>query len=122
MPALTPWIAAQDTPNGSPDTAYRAIFTNRLYPILTATGGEATARPQDGADSNLIEADQADHASRHETFQHQPVSCLVTDPILNLVITPANARFLLYATFEFDRLPHHSHGNPDQHVSVGAKQ
>lgn len=53
-------MAAQDTPQCEPAAAQAAMLAQCIDRVVRATGIETATRPEDRADQDLIDADQAD--------------------------------------------------------------
>ena len=64
-------VTAEDSPRGSPEASDRPIFANDFDRVLTARGRESAARPDQGTNPHLVQANHGDHDGDHDkAYKH----------------------------------------------------
>jgi outer membrane protein assembly factor BamB len=76
--ARIPRVASQDAPACSPQAANRPITANHLDRILAAGRRKPTTGSNQGADPDLVEANQTDKQRCEDTSDHEPAEAIAT--------------------------------------------
>ncbi len=63
-------MTLHDSPDGPPGSSDRAILANHFDRVLTARRREATGRPDQRADPDLIEANHSNHDRNEDSPEH----------------------------------------------------